>query len=215
MIFSIVILAISLSLDALGVGLAYGMRKVKVPLVSKLIICFLSMAYSGTAIIAGKSLTTVLTPFAGKMIGVSILIFMGAGIILKNILTNEKDEVEKEKDTEKNKLFNFVVKSLGITIQVIRNPIVGDVDKSGTIDIKESFLLGLALSVDAIGVGIGSALTGFHSMTIPIAVGIFQLGFLCSGLYFGEKFTLIEKVNKNIIAYLPGILLICLALIRI
>ena len=58
-------------------------------------------------------------------------------------------------------------------------------------------LLGLALSVDAIGVTLGVSLTGFYSVFIPFAAGIFQFAFLYAGTYLGEKFTLIEKVNKK------------------
>jgi putative sporulation protein YtaF len=216
MLFSITILAISLSLDAFGVGVAYGIRKIKIPFIPKLLICFFSILYSGLSLILGKSLSAVLPIYISKFIGVGILALMGLYIIIQNIKKSESGSNSLENYTEREKtLFKVAIKSLGITIQVIKNPDKGDIDRSGSIDIKESILLGFALSVDAIGVGIGSALAGFHSMAIPISVGLFQLAFLYIGTFLGEKFSLMGKLNKKVISLLPGILLISLAILKI
>jgi putative sporulation protein YtaF len=209
MIFSLIVLAISLSLDALGVGLVYGLKKVEIPFPSKLVICFFSIIYAGLAIIVGKAFSYVLPPIFAKALGITILSFMGIWIIVQALL---KDAAEKSTEPT---LWQVAIKSLGITIQVIRNPMEFDIDKSGAIDTPESLLLGLALSVDAIGVGIGSALTGFYSPAIPFAVGIFQLIFLYIGTFLGQKFTLLQQMNQKILSLVPGILLIFLAIIRL
>lgn len=214
---SIILLAVSLSLDALGVGLSYGMRRVRIPITSKLIICLFSILYAAGALTVGKLLSTAIPPTMSKFIGISILGIMGIWIILQGLIkgknedkTSFKDYIEMEKT-----LLNIAIKSLGITIKVIKNPGECDIDKSGKIEISESILLGLALSVDAIGVALGSALAGFYSTIIPFAVGVFQLVFLYVGTYIGNKFSLSEKINKKFISLCPGILLIILAFIRI
>jgi putative sporulation protein YtaF len=209
MIVSIVILAISLSLDALGVGIVYGLKRIKIPFTSKLLICVFSIIYAGMALIFGKALSIILAPFFAKLLGIIVLVLMGIWIIIQALLKEGSDN-----STEQT-LWKIVIKSLGITIQVIRNPIEFDIDKSGAIDTPESLLLGLALSVDAIGVGIGSALTGFYSPLIPFAIGLFQMFFLYIGTYLGEKVNLPNRISKKALSLLPGILLIILALIRI
>lgn len=215
MIFSVSLLAMSLSLDALGVGIAYGLRRIKIPLLPKLVICFFSILYSEAALMLGKSLSMAIPPLAGKLIGITILLGMGVWIIIQALVKKENPSLNEAYVNKEVTLIKIVIKSLGITIQVIKDPKEGDIDRSGTIDIKESVLLGLALSVDAIGVGIGSALAGFSSSLIPFAIGLFQLGFLYIGAYFGEKFALIGSINKKVLSLLPGILLISLAIIRI
>lgn len=216
MFLPVIILATSLSLDSLVVGTVYGLRKVKIPLLSKLIICFFSILYSGAALLAGKSLSTILPPFVSKLIGVSILVLMGIWIILNTLLKSEgRDETESDFINEDKTLIKIAIKSLGITIQVIKNPVKGDIDKSGSIDTAESLLLGLALSVDAIGAGVGSALAGFTSVFIPFAVGLFQFLFLYAGSFVGEKFTLVGRIDKKVLSLLPGLLLIFLAVLRI
>ncbi len=214
MIFSILLIAISLSLDAFGAGITYGMRKIKIPLASKLIICFMSVLYSGIALIAGKAAHRILPPAAASISGAVILAAMGAYIILQTFLKREEGVKEKT-CTEKRKLLEIAVKSLGITIQVIRNPDKGDIDSSGVIDMREALLLGFALSVDAIGVGIGSALAGISSLFIPFAAGIFQLLFLQGGTRLGKRLGESSRVNKKVLSVVPGVLLITMALIRI
>lgn len=215
MFFSIATLAISLSLDALGVGLAYGLKQIRIPLISKLVICIFSIIYSGASLIAGSLLSNILPPYLSKLIGVSILSLMGVWMLVQAFIKREDSKPGSEASCNEHTLFKIAIKSLGITIQVIKNPIEGDIDKSGSIDMGESLLLGLALSVDAIGVGIGSALAGFHSAVIPPAVGIFQLLFLYAGTFLGSRFSLTPRVNKKIISVLPGVLLIFLAIMRI
>jgi putative Mn2+ efflux pump MntP len=245
MVFSICILAISLSLDALGVGIAYGLRKIKIPLLSIVFICMLSILYSAMAIYFGKYLYSIIPPKVSKLIGIFILLIMGCWIILQGLIKNKSTDIEDEaiekieidiKDEEnidnnldtgsnlnitkkthiKNEeLLKIAIKSLGITIQVLRDPSNCDIDKSGIIDLKESLLLGLALSVDAIGVGIGSALSGYHSVFLPFTVGLFQLILLYVGTYLGKRITAMGKFKEKVIAVAPGILLIVLAIIRI
>ena len=48
-------------------------------------------------------------------------------------------------------------------IQILRKPTVADFDKSGTISAGEA-LLGIALSVDSFGAGIGASLLGMHPL---------------------------------------------------
>ena len=116
MIFSILLIAISLSLDAFGAGITYGMRKIRIPPASKLIICFMSVLYSGVALIAGKAVHGILPPAAASIAGAVILAGMGVYILLQTFLKKEEGLKEKP-STEKRKLLEIAVKSLGITIR--------------------------------------------------------------------------------------------------
>ncbi|HHX18318.1 MAG TPA: sporulation membrane protein YtaF [Clostridium sp.] len=215
MVFSVILLAFSLSLDAFGVGLSYGVRKIKIPMFSKIIICFFSIFYAGIALIGGKYLASFLPQNISKIVGITILFVMGTLIVIQTLIKKDTQQYPSYSYINEEKtLAKIAIKSLGITVKVIKNPVEGDIDKSGKIEFVESILLGLALSVDAIGVTLGVSLTGFYSIFIPFAAGLFQFAFLFAGTYLGEKFALIEKVNKKAMAILPGLLLLALALIN-
>jgi len=162
----------------------------------------------------GKTLSGILSKDLSNFIGVGILFIMGIWIILQSIMKKNESPCKKE-FVKTGTLLKIAIKSLGITIQVIRNPIEVDLDKSGTIDLRESILLGFALSLDAIGVGIGSALAGCQSILIPFAVGLFQLIFLYTGLFIGNRITAYNRINKKIISIAPGILLMALGISRL
>lgn len=222
MVFSVLLLALSLSLDALGVGLVYGLRKIKIPLPSKLVICFFSILYSGVALTVGSSLARVIDPFYSKLIGTIILFLMGAWIMIQNFI-GKKTDPQGLTDAnpspvplpQKQTLLKIAIKSLGITIQVIRDPVEIDINHSGIIDFGESLLLGFALSVDAIGAGIGSGLAGFAPFWLPLVIGLFQLAFLFSGSYLGKKCAPALDFNSKYLSFLPGVILILVAIIRI
>lgn len=216
MIISILLLCISLSIDAFAFGVIYGMKGIGFPIISKLLICFFSIIYALFAQLIGKSFSSLLNPSVSKYLGVLILIVMGIVMLIKTILKcNKNKPLTSDNNVKKEKIFKFVIKSLGITIQIIKNPLDCDIDKSGMIDPLESLLLGFSLSVDAIGAGIGVALSGLYSMFIPIFIGIFQYVFLCTGLLIGNKIKLRNIINQKYLEYLPGILLIILGLVRL
>ncbi len=212
--FSIILLAISLSMDAFSAGLVYGLRKIRILLPSKLLIAMFSVIYTSCALFAGKSLSKIIPLSVTKQLGVSILILMGTWIIIQTLL-KQNPNFDQIETASPRTLLKIGIKSLGITIHIFKNPIEFDLDSSGTIDIGESLLLGLGLSLDAIGVGIGSALLGFHSLVIPFAVGLFQWLFLSLGSYLGEKCATNLNLERKWFGLIPGILLIVLALLRI
>ena len=63
-------------------------------------------------------------------------------------------------------------------MQIMKDPICSDLDGSQSIDMKEAVFLGLALSSDAIGSGIGFSMLGANSLLFPLIAACFQLGFL-------------------------------------
>jgi putative Mn2+ efflux pump MntP len=180
MIYLFFILAISLSIDALGAGIVYGMRGIIIPVPSKIIICFFSILYSGFAIYAGSLLSQILPSKIASYIGIGILSFLGLYMIIK-----------------------------------VQRPAEADVDKSGIIEIKEAILLGLALSLDSIGVGIGAGFADIKSLFIPVMVGLFQLIFLSAGIFIGNKFKNSFKLNERTLSIFAGILLLTLAFLRL
>jgi len=213
-----VLLVLPLSIDALIVGITYGLRKIKVPLSSKLIISFFSIFYFGISLFAGKMLAMAFSEYTSKIIGIILLDFIGICLIGKALFERKRPKQLQTKyffnNTHEYKtLAKIAIKSLGVTIHVIKDPASGDIDGSGIIDRKESLMLGFALSVDSIGVGIGSAMVGMYGMLIPFLVGAFQLFFLCVGMYFGKRF--FRYVPSKVVNFLPGAILIVISILKI
>jgi len=202
--------ALSSSIDAFGIGTSYGIRKIKITGWALIIISAIAFIFSYASILFGNILLNILPVKVAKLIGILILIFMGVWIILQG---NKKDE--KVKEYKPKTIFSLLIKSLGITIEIIRTPEKCDMDKSNKIEIMEAFYLGIAMSVDSIGAGIGSAVLGVDNILLPASICLFQLIFLSSGIIFAEKLVKLNINNNNIWIIISGSLLIIIAMIRL
>lgn len=217
MLIAAAFLAISLSIDAFGLGVSYGMQKIRIPLMPKILICFSSVFYALAGLAAGSGLKYILGTNAANMMGVIILISMGAWMIHKagNERISIKHKTDDAKDSSPGKLLEIAIKSIGITIMVMKNPEKGDIDHSGKIDLKEAALLGIALNMDAAAACIGSVMISVYSWVIPIFVGIIQMLFIEGGLLIGSKIIGGKITNKKLISIIPGLILITMGLLRL
>lgn len=212
MFFNILALAASLSIDSFGIGISYGMRKIKVPIYAIIIISMLAFIFSSLSIFLGTILLTLLPKSFAKFIGIIILASMGIWIIYQGISKKKDKKIINKKNPET--ILNLIIKSMGITIKIIRTPEYCDMDNSNIIEPKEAFYLGVALSVDSIGAGIGTAIMGINTLLIPIFVALFQLIFLISGIKIGKEASSFNS-ESNLWVIISGILLIIVAFIRL
>lgn len=101
---------------------------------------------------------------------------------------------------------------LGIII--IIDPIPFDFDGSKGIEIKEALILGLALSLDSVCVGISSSIGGFYNFSFPLLVASFQALFLSLGNFLGKKIALKFKLSEKYLKLISGILLIIFGILK-
>ncbi|HIW34037.1 MAG TPA: sporulation membrane protein YtaF [Candidatus Paenibacillus intestinavium] len=229
---SMAILAIAVSLDSFGVGITYGLRKITIPFLSIIIISCFSGAVIGVSMQAGTWLTAYLSPQLANDVGATILVLIGLWALYQYFQSlkgqrseqshNEDKHNELENDRSEHNVMNVVslqttatvfrveLKRLGLVIQILRTPQTADFDSSGTISSSEAIMLGIALSLDALGAGIGAALLGLHPVVTPIIIAICSALFLIVGTKTGTKLAHIPIVKY--FSGLPGLLLIILGI---
>lgn len=217
-ILSGILLAISLSMDALGIGVSYGLRGKKVPLLPKVIISLISLAFTAAAIGIGNIIVLFLPDQLAKLIGSGMLGVLGVAIIIQ-ALSKKEGEVEPEPEVQRpqRKIWEIALKPLGLTIKIIRNEIYGNGSKAysaAIMGIRESLYMGVALSIDSFGAGISSAVSGINNFFVPVMVGLCQFIFLSLGIFCGQKLTSIKKADPKIFMLLSGAILVVLAIIR-
>ncbi len=203
-IFSLLALALAVSLDSFGVGLTYGLRKMKLPLRSLLFIAGCSAISILIAMLFGTLIQGYLSPRVAGSLGGMILIFIGAWALYQVFRPAKNTEKTKEDEV----ILNFEIKMLGVVIRILRKPMVADIDNSGTITGREAILLGIALSLDAFGAGIGAALIGFSPVGMAISVAVMSALFVTLGMKSGFRFS--DSVWVKKCSFIPGLLLILL-----
>ena len=208
-VMSLLLLAIAVSIDSFSVGLTYGLRKMKIPLNSILIIASCSGLTLLTAMFLGHIITRVFSPSIAESIGGLILILLGGWILYQFF----KPAKEKEAVTEEKHIINFEIKSLGIVINILKKPLSADFDKSGTITGLEAVMLGFALSLDAFGAGIGASMLGFSPLYLTLAVIFMSTSFVSLGILSGNFLS--EKSYMNKFSFIPGIILILIGIFKL
>lgn len=208
MIFNTILLALSSSIDSLGVGITYGVKKTKISIVGIMILFLLSIIITNISILLGNLLNQLLNPKASIYVGSLLLIGMGIFIIYEALFP-------KKHKKKKRKEYNLFIKYLGITINIIKDPINSDMDKSNKIDFKEAMFLGFALSLDAVCIGFGGSIIGINSLIFPLLISIFQILFLCIGSKIGRIINNFSNVPQNLWNIISGLLLIFIGILKI
>ena len=213
MLISLGLLAVSLSIDSLGIGITYGLKSTRIPIHSKMILFMISFLITLVAIKIGRILSYFLPEFICKLIGSILLCVMGIYIIYQAF--HKSDTPKKcQLNTSNVKAHKFIIKSLGLTIEIIRNPNSSDFDHSNTIDSKEAIYLGLAMSMDSLCSGIGFSMLGTSSIVFPVFVASFQMIFLSLGNFFGKKLNTISKLPDQIWSIVSGVLLFYIGIFK-
>lgn len=210
MILNCIVLALSVSIDSFGIGITYGIKNTKITNLSKLILFIVSLIATIISINFGKIISKIFLPFFTNLLGCLILVAMGMIFVFQS-LSKKKPAI---KPLNKQKKYNFFIKWLGITIQIIKDPISSDFDKSNTISSKEALYLGTALSLDSLCIGIGSSMLNISSHLFPLLVAFFQLLFISFGNFIGKELKNSSKINDNIWSFISGILLILIGLLK-
>lgn len=235
-VVSLLVLAFAVSLDGFGVGVTYGLRRIRIPLLSVFIIACCSGLIIFISMQVGELLTNYLSEFVSKLIGACLLILIGGWALLQLKRRKPKSEVvetielpqnirEAAASSEvgsrahmgelsKSALVVMVeLKRMGLVIQILRTPQAADFDKSGTISASEAIMLGVALSIDAFGAGLGAAMIGLPVLLTALTITASSALFLVGGIRFGFRFSAWKGMQT--LSVLPGILLIMMGIMKL
>lgn len=225
MYLTLLLLAFAVSIDSFGVGATYGLRNIRIPTKSVLIIALCSGAMMFISMNVGFGLAALLPVQVANAIGAVILVGIGMWALYSGQGHYRKHEHDKQKSeyaasqseftqqsVESKQVVKIEIKQLGLVIQILKKPFIADMDRSGTISMGEAFLLGIALSLDALGAGLGAAMIGLSMWVVPPVIAVMSAVFLLTGLRTGFRFRGQGWLNR--LHYFPGLILILMGITR-
>lgn len=196
----LILLVIAVSLDGFGVGVSYGMQKIRMPLLSLVII----MCCSGVIVLISMTLGDIISQFiTTKMtesIGAIILILIGCFSLWNVLKTARTKEQQNPNPTHTLRT-------------VLSSPKYADLDRSGSISANESFLLGIALAMDAFGAGIGASIIGYPAILTALLIAFMSGSFVFCGMRLGLVFSRHKRLQR--MGFLPPVLLIALGIFNL
>lgn len=203
-IFPILLFVISSSLDNFVVGLSYGIKKIKINYFNNLLIALISGIGTFLAMALGNILKLYIPPSLANYIGCGILMLLGIYLIFDFFRLKYKNyNFERKKS-------NSTLEKIDFYDEILNHPEIIDKDKSNIIEFKESLILGIALSLNNFGLGIGASIIGLNIYLTSLLSIIFSLIFIQAGFYIGHKY--FSKIFENYATLISGIIILLLGL---
>ncbi|WP_209700765.1 sporulation membrane protein YtaF [Clostridium algifaecis] len=197
-IFSTIIFVLSVNTDNFVVGLSYGIKKIKIKILSNLLIGLISSIGTILSMKIGKIITQFVPANLTNLSGSTILILIGIWSILEEFHKKKNIPINREKN------------SLSKLENILSNPENADKDTSGSIDIKESIYLAIALTLNNVGLGIGASIAGLNILfttvlNLFISIAAITFGYTVGSKYLSNKLGKYAAVISGFIIILLGI----------
>ena len=209
--FGLILLAISVSMDALGMGFSYGLRKIQIPLLSKILLGLVSFGCSMLAILFGLLLRRFLPQPVNLILNIAILFGLGVYILISGIRETANPNEKQNKPPSSPIVWNL----LNCTVTIVHHPTVADRDGNRIIEPVEAVLLGFAVSLDAFSAGLGVSLSGSSVGIFPVMIGLSHFLFLVFGEQIGKRLKHKLPHGESLLGLLPGLILIILSLLKL
>ncbi len=91
MLFNCILLALSVSIDSLTIGISYGLKKTKINNISNIILFAISFCITCGSIFLGHYISALFSPILSTILGSSFLIILGIYNIYKSLNTTLTD----------------------------------------------------------------------------------------------------------------------------
>jgi len=159
--------------------------------------------------LVGQGLMIYLQPHGAANIGALVVIAVGVYFLLNAF----RESINRLEIADEQPFITFSIRFLGIIVQILKEPSRADFDASGEISIRESFFLGLALALDALGAGIGVAMTGINIFYTAVTVGVVKFIVVYLGIILGHR--VISQRLQAVSSWIPGLVLVCIGFMEI
>jgi putative sporulation protein YtaF len=186
-ILLVLAIGIASNLDNAGVGISYGVRKIRIPLLPNLVIALMGFSLALAGGLFGNLISLWLTPFTCQFISMTVLVSIGVYVLSQQYLADKPKVVYAfNQQSPINKTIEPPADNL--LFRVLRNPEEADLDNSNSIGLSESVILGIALSINNLAGGFSAGITQLNLLATASVSGLFS--FLCTSLcaIFGLKF---------------------------
>ena len=186
---------VSASLDALLVGVSYGVRGVRIRLWQNLFISLVTLSGTCLSISFGSILIPLVPPLISSYAGSLILLILGIYYILKWLLASSQQQKPDHLLDQKQS-----------ALKTVEQP-------CGCLSIAEVLFLSLSLSVNNLGIGLSASLTGLTLVPAAVATCLCSVLFLLAGNLLGQSRLL--RLIGDLANPISGLLLIGLSLIQL
>jgi putative sporulation protein YtaF len=172
-----IFIALANNVDNIGARIAYSIRGIKITTVINLWISVITFVISALAAFSGTAMSDLFSKRLSSVVSMVLLTAIGVWMIVDPYIRRRRALVKEPDEARRNNILN-----------VFLNPEHADRDNSKHIDFKEATVLGIALSINNIGGGLGAGMIGLNSWLVGLFSAIISFLALWAGNYVTEFF---------------------------
>lgn len=161
----LILITFASTADSFIIGFNYGLKKVRINYVSNFYISLVTCFGTFFSMHFGKLLSNFVSVHAANTIGGIVLIILGVYMAKNTLYPNENKMQELTND-----------------------PSMIDEDQSMIIELREALLIGVLLSINNIGMGVGAGIMGMPIFITSFICGIASFIFVKGGSLLGSLF---------------------------
>lgn len=211
-LISVLLIAVAANVDNLAVAIAYGIKRLRIRLLTNLFIALVSGISTYLSISVGEDIAGYLSVQLANLLGSLVLLGLGIWGVWTSIKQERKRTRKRAKLQQTNRILvaaglypiaseqtashaNLSAEGAQEFLQefsyetFLENPEKADHDQSGYIDVRESIALAFGLALNNLGAGIGGGISGLSGVTTTAAVVILSLMSISGGYILGVRFS--------------------------
>lgn len=199
LILPALLFSLSSNLDNIVIGIAYGIKKIKIGSIANLIIAIITSSGTLLSMLIGSYIAKLLSYSMANCLGASIIVMLGIYFVAQSVI----------KILNNTKSKKLALKNIDDMIEYAE---ISDLDKSGNINIKEALLVSFGLTFNNLGTGVAASITGISVQLTVIFTFILSIVLIIFGEALGSH--IFGKVLGKYAPLFSGILLIILGVIE-
>lgn len=194
-LISSLLFAISANIDSFIVGMSYGIKKSNIDLLKSTVISLVTLTGTVIAILMGTQISQFLPASSTQAIGCALLIGLGLYYIIKSFFSYIREKIKKA-EVKSNECGSGTQNNVPA--------------KASLLTIKEGLFLGLALSINNFGMGIGASITGLKLLPTAVMSLVVSVIFLYAGNLIGK--TKVPHISDQSADFISGLILAALGI---
>ena len=194
-LISSLLVAISANIDSFIVGMSYGIKKSNIDLLKSTVISLVTLTGTVIAILMGTQISQFLPASSTQAIGCALLIGLGLYYIIKSFFSYIREKIKKA-EVKSNECGSGTQNNVPA--------------KASLLTMKEGLFLGLALSINNFGMGIGASITGLKLLPTAVMSLVVSVIFLYAGNLIGK--TKVPHISDQSADFISGLILAALGI---
>jgi len=199
-VFSSLLLALSANVDNLAVGVAYGVKKLRISFLANLLIAMISATGTLLSMLAGTAIGKFLSADVANALGSGALIAIGVWSIWGTFKTQKQLSSNKGQSSPDELSYTTYV----------GDPSRVDIDHSRRVELKEAWVLAFALTVNNLASGVGAGISGLNIALTTTFTYSFSLLAITWGYWIGDSLTF--RLSGPWLEVLSGVLMIIIGI---